>query len=166
MWASGRSCFGFNRFLVLLLVLFLVGSVLSPRVEVVEGRSRVFSFVQIGDTQFANKTQLQSVVDFIVSNKTVFGIEYVVHMGDIVEVHSNTTEWEIKNSSFSRLANVVPFGWLAGNHDGESQYYVGDDYFAFDVLSYPNMTASYDHGRSTVQHFDFGGLEVLFVNLD
>ena len=166
MWASGRSCFVLNRFLVLLLVLFLVGSVLSLRVEVVEGRSRVFSFVQIGDTQFANKTQLQSVVDFIVSNKTVFGIEYVVHMGDIVEVHNNRTDWEIKNSVFSGLTNVVPFGWLAGNHDGEPQYYVGDDYFAFDVLNYPNMTASYDQGRSTAQYFDFGSVQVLFVNLD
>jgi hypothetical protein len=150
----------------MLVDLFLAGAVLSFRVENVEGRGRLFSFVQIGDTQLSNQTQLQSIVDFIVDNKTAFDIEYVVHMGDIVEVHDNKTDWELKDSAFSQLTDIVPFGWLTGNHDGDLQHYLGDDYYAFNVSNYPNMTSSFDRGRNTAHYFSFGGFEFLFVNLD
>ena len=141
-------------------------SLLSIQVQNGYCKSRLFSFVQIGDTQGANETQLQSIVDFIVGNKTSFDIQYVVHMGDIVQVYYNEEDWEVKNAAFSQLTGIVPFGWLVGDQDGESQSYLGDNYFAFNVSNYPNMTSSYDQGRSTAQFFNFSGTEILFVNLD
>jgi hypothetical protein len=122
--------------------------------------------VQIGDTQGANETQLQSIVNLVVGNKTALGIQYVVHIGDIVEVYYNETDWEIKNAAFSQFTDVIPFGWLAGNHDGESKNYIGDNYYAFNASNYPNMTSSYDQGRSTAQYFNFSGTQILFVNLE
>lgn len=139
---------------------------MSFQVGDVEGKDSLFSFVQIGDTQGGNETQLQSIVDFILGNMSALNIEYVVHMGDIVEISDDRSDWELKNATFSQLTGVVSFGWLTGNHDGESEYYIGDEYFAFDVSSYPDMTSSYDQGRNTAQYFSFGSVEFLFVNVD
>jgi hypothetical protein len=144
----------------------LIGLLLSFQIQDVYCRSRLFSFVQIGDTQWANEPQLQSIVDFVIGNKTVLDIQYVVHMGDIVNDYDNETDWETKNTAFSQLTNFVPFGWLAGDQEGESQWYLGDNYYAFNVSNYPNMTSSYDQGRSTAQYFNFSGTEILFVNLE
>lgn len=155
-----------SSWLLLMLVIMLICFLLSFQVQKAECKSRLFSFVQVGDTQGANETQLQSIVNFVVGNKTVLNIQYVVHMGDIVEVYYNETDWDVKNVAFSQLTGVVPFGWLAGNHDGESQFYIGDDYYAFNVSNYPDMTSSYDQGRNTAQYFNFSGTEILFVNLD
>jgi hypothetical protein len=122
--------------------------------------------VQIGDTQGANETQLQSIIDFVIANKTALDIQYVVHMGDIVEVYYNETDWETQNAAFSQFTDVIPFGWLAGNHEGESQDYIGDNYYAFNTSNYPNMTSSYDQGRNTAQYFNYNGTQILFVNLE
>ena len=149
-----------------MLVTMLICSLLAFQVQNAQCKSSLFSFVQIGDTQGANETQLQSIANFVVNNKNSLNIQYVVHMGDIVELYQNETDWEIKNAAFSQLTSVVPFGWLAGNHEGESQFYIGDDYYAFNVSNYPDMTSSYDQGRNTAQYFNFGSTEILFVNLD
>jgi Calcineurin-like phosphoesterase len=158
MWVSS--------WLIFLLIMLLIGSLVSFQFGGVEGRDSLFSFVQIGDTQGANETQLQSIVDFILGNMSALNIEYVVHMGDIVEISDDRSDWELKNATFSQLTGVVSFGWLSGNHDGEPESYIGDEYFAFDVSSYPDMTSSYDHGRNTAQYFSFGSDEFLFVNVD
>lgn len=150
----------------LMLAPMLIGLFLSFQIQGVSCRSRVFSFVQIGDTQWANETQLESIVNFVVGNKTVLDIQYVVHMGDIVNDYDDETDWETKDIAFSQLTNFVPFGWLAGDQDGESQWYLGDNYYAFNVSNYPNMTSSYDQGRSTAQYFNFSSAEILFVNLE
>jgi len=155
-----------KRTIFLILVIMMICSMLYVRIQDAECRSRLFSFVQIGDVQSANETQLQSVVSFVLDNKTVLDIRYVVSMGDIVEVYHDEKDWEMKNAAFSQLTGVIPFGWLAGDNDGESTWYLGDEYYAFDVSNYPNMTSSYDQGRSTAQFFNFSGIEILFVNLE
>ncbi len=158
--------FALRRYLFFMFSAMLIFSMLSFEVQDVKCKSRLFSFVQIGDTQGANASQLQSVVDFVIGNRTHFDIQYVVHMGDIVEVYHNKTDWEMKNAAFSQLTGVLPFGWLTGNHDGESQRYLGANFYAFNVSNYPNMTSSYDQGRNTAQSFNFSGAEILFVNLE
>ena len=155
-----------TRKIFLILVTIIICLMLYVKVQDAECESRLFSFVQIGDVQSANETQLQSIVSFVLDNKNVLDIRYVVSMGDIVEVCNNKTDWEIKNAAFSQLTRVVPFGWLAGDNDGESSSYLGDNYYAFNVSNYPNMTSSYDHGRSTSQFLNFSGTEILFVNLE
>lgn len=155
-----------TRKIFLIFVTMIICSMLCVQVQDVECKNRLFSFLQIGDVQSANETQLQSIVRFVLDSKNVFDIRYVVSMGDIVEVYNNETDWEIKNAAFSQLTGVVPFGWLAGDNDGKSQWYLGDNYYAFNVTNYPNMTSSYDQGRSTAQFFNFSGTEILFVNLE
>lgn len=150
----------------LILVAMMLCSILYVQVQEAQCTSRVLSFVQIGDTQSANETQLQSIVDFIFDNKVVLDIQYVVHMGDIVGVYNNETNWKIGNTAFSQLTDYVAFGWLAGDNDGESAQYLGDNYYAFNASNYPNMTSSYDQGRNTAQFFNFSGIEILFVNLE
>ncbi len=150
----------------LILVAMMLCSIFYVQVQEAQCTSRVFSFVQIGDTQSANETQLQSIVDFILDNKAVLDIQYVVHMGDIVGVYNNETNWKMSDTAFSQLTDFVPFGWLAGDNDGESAQYLGDNYYAFNASNYPKMTSSYDQGRNTAQFFNFSGTEILFVNLE
>jgi hypothetical protein len=155
-----------TRKIFFIFVTMIICSMLYVQVPDAECKSCLFSFVQIGDVQSANETQLQSIVSFVLDNKNILDIRYVVSMGDIVEVYNNETDWEIKNAAFSQLTGVVPFGWLAGDNDGASSSYLGDNYYAFNVSNYPNMTSSYDQGRSTAQFFNFSGTEILFVNLE
>ena len=150
----------------LILVIMIVCSLLYVQVQEAECSSRLFSFVQIGDTQSANETQLQAIIDFVLENKGALDIRYVVHMGDIVEVYNNETNWKMSSAAFSQLTGFLPFGWLAGDNDGESSRYLGANYFAFNVSNYPEITSSYDQGRSTAQFFNFSGTEILFVNLE
>jgi hypothetical protein len=152
--------------LLLMLISALIGQLISYQIPSVGCKSNLFSFVQVGDTQGANQTQLQSIINFVLGNMTTLKIQYVAHMGDIVEVSNNETDWELKNAAFSQLTGIVPFGWLTGNHDGEPKSYIGDEYSAFNVSNYPAMISSYDQGRNTAQYFNFSGTEILFVNLD
>ena len=66
-------------------------------------------------------------------------IDYVIHVGDLVQHWDNRREWERASSSFSILEKKnIPYGVVAGDHDngiwakGETDYSYYDEYFGYE----------------------------------
>lgn len=155
-----------NNIIILLLFFLAIFNNMNTYVHSSGDAKLLFSFVQISDTQYAQSSQINSVIDFILENKTQHAIKYVIHTGDIVWQWDNKTSWEIMNASFSRLNGKISFGWLAGNHDYDNKTaYRGIDYFAFNPDNW-NLTSSLNDGKNTAQHLHINGKDFLFINIE
>lgn len=131
-----------------------------------------FTILVIPDTQYyaesypdvyTNQTQ------WIVENKDSLNIQFVVHVGDIVNAGSNTTQWDRANTSMSLLDGVVDYLVVPGNHDYASSSPSGGDltnyntyfnYTRFDSYGYygghyPNNGNQNNYGLFTVGDYDF-----------
>ena len=133
-----------------------------------------FTIVAIPDTQkyvdhsnpkpwiFTNQTQ------WIVDNKDLYNIEFVTHLGDIVQnAGTYSDEWVRANTSMMVLYdNNIPYGFLAGNHDDGN--WIGDDYQAFDpdfLDGEDYWGGSRDEGQSNYQLLNINGMDFIFLNI-
>jgi hypothetical protein len=98
-----------------------------------------YSFAVLPDTQFLAQLypdKFRSLTGWIRDNADALNIEYTMHLGDIVEVGSNATEWAVAQESMRQLDGVVPYALLPGNHDwggGTTSLY--NQYFPYDTYS-------------------------------
>lgn len=78
-----------------------------------------YSFAVIGDTQTmceADPEAMESIYDWILENKELHKIEYVIGLGDITD-DSTDVEWERANEYISKLNGKIPYLLVRGNHD-------------------------------------------------
>jgi len=78
-----------------------------------------FSVVVLPDTQiYAWKYPeiFHAQTKWIAENRAKHNIEYVLHVGDVVE-HNNEEEWKIARKAVSLLDDKVPYAIALGNHD-------------------------------------------------
>jgi predicted MPP superfamily phosphohydrolase len=84
------------------------------------GQKNYFSFIILPDTQYYTLSQpdiFHRQMDWIVENKNLFNIQYVVHMGDITD-NDQDYEWEVASSCFKTLENAgIPYSIVYGNND-------------------------------------------------
>ena len=132
-----------------------------------------FTIVVLPDTQLYSEkhpeifiAQTQWIRDHAESHNIVF----VSHLGDIVE-HDDTFEYEWQNASTAMrlLDGVVPYGFLAGNHDmqsdGKAIFYQA--YFpASRYEGYPWWGGSYNGNKNNYQLFSAGGEDYLFLHME
>ena len=82
-----------------------------------------FTFVVIPDTQHmvtsASRTNmLKDTLNYVAANKTARNIAFVMHMGDIVNTPSSTTEWGRAVEAMDIIdASGIPYSLVPGNHD-------------------------------------------------
>jgi hypothetical protein len=84
------------------------------------GRDTTFTLVVLPDTQLAvqNKPELfEAQTQWILDNRQASDIRFVVHVGDVVEWPSRTTDWERATAAMYPLNGQVPYGIAVGNHD-------------------------------------------------
>ncbi len=93
-----------------------------------------FTIVMLPDTQKyliggAYSDRVTNQTKWIVANKDALNIQFVLHLGDIVENYNNVeSEWQDANTSMSVLdEGGVPYLVLPGNHD----YTNSNDNFSF-----------------------------------
>lgn len=93
-----------------------------------------FTLVALPDTQiyaesypsiFDNQTQW--IADTTGSMKTVF----VTHEGDVVNVNTQTIQWDRANNSMSKLDGKVPWAIAPGNHELDSNITNYNTYFGY-----------------------------------
>jgi hypothetical protein len=127
---------------------------------------RRFSIVVLPDTQHyvdgeGPAAALDAQFDWIIANQRSLGIEFVTHLGDLVEAAGSEIEWKIMRAAFNRLDVAgIPYGVLPGNHDqpysSKSFYtkYFGENAgraFAVPNFSeYPWWGGSYKYGNGPV----------------
>ena len=84
-----------------------------------------FTIVVLPDTQVYSATYPSIFTDqtqWIVDNKDILNIKFVVHLGDIVNAgDSIPQQWTNADASMDKLDNVVPYLVVPGNHDYDDQ---------------------------------------------
>lgn len=79
-----------------------------------------YSMVVLPDTQFLAESypdKFYNMMKWIKDNKSVYNIQAVMHMGDIVNTPSSESQWQVAQKSMSILDGVIPYTVLPGNHD-------------------------------------------------
>lgn len=79
-----------------------------------------FTLVVLPDTQNAvqSKPELFSAqTDWILQHQVELNIPFVVHVGDVVEWPSRTSDWTRATAAMSPLNQQVPYAISVGNHD-------------------------------------------------
>ena len=147
-----------------------------------------FTLVQIPDTQFYSEnasrgkiTDFRNQTSWMVTNKDTLNIEFVAHMGDMVENRDDIEqEWInadsamdiIENPTTTGFPHGIPWGGAPGNHDQNrsgglnkfwNQYFgttrwAGKTYFK----------GGYSDGTNDAnyQFFSAGGMDFIVVNME
>lgn len=91
-----------------------------------------WSMVVLPDTQAYSKSSVDSAIfrqmtQWVVDQRDTFGVQFVVHEGDIVNQNSQVTpssgdqsgdqQWQNAKEAMSLLDGVVPYALSPGNHD-------------------------------------------------
>lgn len=84
-----------------------------------------FSYIYLPDTQFYSSTypsNFTAQTQWIVDNKDALNIQFVLHVGDVVNTASSTTQWTRADAAFDILDadDSIPYLVCIGNHDYNS----------------------------------------------
>lgn len=101
----------------LIIVLILVQSVLNISFL---NKNEFFSIIILPDTQHYSSSYpdiFYSQMDWVVRNKDLLNIQYVVHLGDITN-NNKVNAWEVASKSFKILEDAgVPYSIVYGDND-------------------------------------------------
>ena len=125
-----------------------------------------YSMAIIGDQQIISinyPDKLHYIYDWILANKDVKNIKYVMALGDITNNRDNVAEWTLVASQFDRLSGILPMAIARGNHDYSDPY---NSYMNFDGYT-SDVTGRYEGKLDN--HYKvakIGNTDYLFMVLD
>ncbi len=165
--------------LLILTALFVSGCcccLKPPKIATSTSAIQPFRLAIIPDTQWASRKWpevLKTATKWISDNHEAMDIEYVLHVGDMVESGSNDTDWRNFNAAMSLLDGKVPYILSVGNHDiGKAPDSPGTVKFNeyFPRKRFENLTGfggTYPAGKNDNSYhtFDAGGMLWLVVSL-
>ncbi len=133
-----------------------------------------FTIVALPDSQNYCTSGRHGIYDgqcqWIVDNIASRNIQFVTHLGDIVNTASSSTEWSYAAAAMNILNGQVPYNACRGNHDMGSLYLT---HFGPSAARWKNGGVTYDwykgaspSGNSSYQMITYGGRTFLFLNLD
>lgn len=127
---------------------------------------------QVYSLRFPGVFTLQT--GWIVQNKDRLNIEYVLHLGDIVNNNTNY-EWRNARDAMSLLDGQVPYAIVPGNHDygpsgdASTRDTLMNDYFSFsDIKRWPTFGGAMEHGKldNTYHLFDVADDKWIIIALE
>ena len=130
-----------------------------------------FTIIVLPDTQYYSESYpevFDNQTQWIVNNIESLNIVFVTHLGDVVDNWDNIYQWENANRSMSTLDGYVPWGILAGNHDGiNSEQTNFEKYFGSNRFSNESWYggAYHDNNKNNYQLFSAGGDDYLILHL-
>ncbi len=139
------------------------------------GSGEDFTLVAIPDPQFyaqpASVGIYNAQMNWVVSNKGAFNIQYVLSLGDNVDGYGTGSEWAAAASAWDILTRGgVPYGIFPGNHDGAPASTANfNTWFSARIAGQPtyggHYGSDYDNSYSL---FSAGGMDfiVLFIEYD
>ncbi len=94
-------------------------------------------------------------------------IVFVTHLGDVVDDWDVIEQWENANHSMSKLDGNLPWGILAGNHDGVGPEQTNfERYFGYDRFINQSWYGTYqNNSKSNYQLLSAGGDDYLILHL-
>ncbi len=125
------------------------------------------------DTQYYNETEgyyphQLAIHEFLLAQRENLNLQYLIHNGDIVNVHTQPHQWANADAAYRMLDEAaLPYGVLAGNHDvggfaaDYTQYsqFFGEARFAGN----PWYGGSYKDNRGHYDLVSVGGGDFLFL---
>ena len=101
-----------------------------------------YSFAVVGDTQTMcekDPEAMESLYDWILTNKKNHKIEYVIGLGDITD-DSTDVEWDNAIQYINKLNNEIPYVLTRGNHDDWDDFnrYLHNGYYENTVTGMMN----------------------------
>ena len=110
-------------------------------------QSEVFSLIVIPDSQTLmaySPENFLGQMNWVAEYSNQLNIAYVAHVGDIVEHHDDTTEWDSAHNGFLILEELndenypegIPYGLVPGNHDYPTDNF--NRYFGVDRFNEKN----------------------------
>lgn len=142
-----------------------------------------FSFVIIPDSQDYTRILAYSYVfgmetQWIVDNIDTLNIKAVFHVGDIVNIGDQESEWVIADAAMDKLDGVVPYAVLPGNHDHDIYTWPisAERHFEnYNIWFGPDRFLGYDwyggtfapgNNANNYMLFEAGGLKWLGISLE
>ena len=131
-----------------------------------------FTLIALPDTQGYSEAYPEiylSQTEWVVENKEIRNIVFLSHLGDIVENNDlYEKEWIRADKAMRLLDGVVPYGFLAGNHDmqedGSANYY--EEYFPASRYEENEWWGgSFFNNRNNYQFFSAGGDDYIILHL-
>lgn len=141
-----------------------------------------FTIIVIPDTQIYPTTSyfsqyLNKMMDWIVFSKNQLNIRMVLHVGDIVNVGSDTTMWDLADINIDKLDDAnIPYLFVPGNHDYDTgdlairglttfnTYLPTTRYSTKDWWSGGFLTSG--HSENNYNIMNIGGIDWLFIGLE
>ncbi len=132
-----------------------------------------FEVIALPDTQNYSTSYpatYNSQCQWVVDNKMSRNIQFVTHLGDLVNTATSASEWTKCAAAMDILTGQVPYNACRGNHDmgtyytsnfgpGAARWKTGGNYCDW----YKGASPS---GNSSFQMITYGGRTYLFLNLD
>lgn len=138
-----------------------------------------FSIVLIPDTQYYSQGApylFNSQTNWIAANKETKNIEFVIHLGDIVNVYNSTYQWSNADIAMDTLDGIVPYSVSPGNHDNRpeaSGNFVDNSYFntyfgtdRFKNYSWYQGNYPVDGNENNFNFFSAGGIDFAILTLE
>ena len=136
-----------------------------------------YTFVIVPDTQKysdtpENRDEFNTMMDWIVDNKTTRNIQLMLHEGDITD-DNDLDDWTAAKDSISRLDNEAPYVLAQGNHDGNVSTTLMNDFFQLSnnpfngvggINTIEYMSGEMQNSYSTLSAPD--GRDFLIINLE
>jgi hypothetical protein len=131
-----------------------------------------FSIIWISDTQYLSElypTYYDNLCNWIMNNNSTYNVKMVIHTGDVVDTPNDQTQWANANHSMSILLNNdIPYCWDAGNHDFDTNLWIGNQFTAFNptvMQKEPYWVSDDFDGMNTAVHFNVNGWDCLIINI-
>ena len=138
------------------------------------------SIAVIPDTQNIPTGSYSTLTNWLKDSKDELGIEFAIHVGDIVSDRNNRNQWMAARDSMKVLDNVIPYVFSAGNHDVElttvdGKYYglrstpLMNEYFPYnEVSSKETFGGTYEVGKvdNTYSYFTVNNVKFLVISLE
>jgi hypothetical protein len=137
--------------------------------------SRAFSVIVLPDTQYYSAFHPEIFLNqtrWIVENRAMRNIVFVIHLGDIVDNFGDSAQWYNSKDALNHLAYAnIPFSVLPGNHDFVgweenklSRFYLVYGPHVFDSVSYYGGSFQ-DDGFNNYCKFSVEGNSFLVLSL-
>jgi len=116
-----------KKFVILIILVFLQALVCLSFID----NDDFFTIILLPDTQHYTSSYPEMIykqMNWIVENKNLLNIQYVVHLGDITN-NNKESAWEVGDNSFKILENAgIPYSIVYGDNDmknPDKNYYDG-----------------------------------------
>lgn len=133
-----------------------------------------FRLIVLPDSQCAAEKWphlITATTEWIVKNREPLGIQYVLHVGDMVETGSDEEQWKRFDAGMRVLDGKVPYVLALGNHDygkaaGTKGTTLFDRYFPAERFAkLPHLATSAGDAGNSYRTFRAGGRNWLIVTL-